>query len=204
MVIIIFLKGEMRTPSQLFSTYLFKQNLIQTSISIYLAEAVLHCSQLASRDQSSLILEGMPASRSNLTFPHSTQTFPFYWAHRGLEMIFITRITLQKKKTPDFSLDSAVAVPGSIYYTLPAHHQVFTTSYSRSCQIELMQDSQWQTNSKTNNQLSCLRLYILLQQGTNSAKHNYWVPQRVVDTLVFLWMITQINKSKLTSQPHPA
>lgn len=83
-------------------------------ISIYLAEAILHSSQLVSKDQSSLILERMPTSLTNLSHPNTTQIFPFYWAHRKLMMIFITVIAFQKK--PHFSLDSAVAVSGSICY----------------------------------------------------------------------------------------
>lgn len=88
-------------------------------ISIYLVEAILHISQLVSKDQSSPILERMPTSFSNVSRPNTTQIFPFYWAHRALMMIFVTIIVFQK--TTIFSLDSAAAVSGSICY----HYKVF-------------------------------------------------------------------------------
>lgn len=46
-------------------------------ISIYLAEAILHSSQFVSKDQSSLVLERMPTSLSNLSYSNTTQCFHF-------------------------------------------------------------------------------------------------------------------------------
>lgn len=139
-------------------------------ISIYLAEAILHSSQLVSKDQSSLVLERMPTSLSNLSCSNTTRFFhfigftePCWWSWLQYEPFskktHILLWTLQKQFQVVFLIRDKAVMFWEYYH--------------------LLQQLPWgwvyaeftMTNKIPNKQTTVLtKLHILLHQGAKFSK----------------------------------
>lgn len=141
-------------------------------ISIYLAEAILHSSQLVSKDQSSLVLDWMPTSLSNLSCPNTTWCFHFIGLREPCWWSWLLYQPFSKN-------------PHTFLWTLQEQFQVVFVIMDKAVTFweyyhllqQLPQDWVYaeftMTNKNTNKQTPVLpKLYILLHQGQNSAKHS--------------------------------
>lgn len=169
-------------------------------ISIYLAEAILHSSQLVSKDQSSLVLERMPTSLSNLSCSNTTRFFHFIGFTEPCWWSWLQYEPFSKK-------------PHILLWTLQKQFQVVFLIRDKAVMFweyyHLLQQLPWgwvyaeftMTNKIPNKQTTWLSCTFYFTKGQNSAKHSsspsksgWHIP---------ICMKDHAKKQKpLTSQPH--
>lgn len=169
-------------------------------ISIYLAEAILHSSQLVSKDQSSLVLERMPTSLSNLSCSNTTRFFhfigftePCWWSWLQYEPFSKTPTSFSGLCRSSFKQYFLSGIKLSCFESI-------ITFCNSSHGTEFMQNSQWQIKTQTNKQLSWLSCTFYFTKGQNSAKHSSSPSKSGWHS--YLHERSCRNKSQLTSQSH--